>query len=128
LPGAAPTTDLTVAVDGVRSDRGVLRLCLAADAGAFPSCHDDARSVTRTVPADVHEITFSGLAPGSYAVAVIHDENDNARLDRFAGIPREGFGFSRNPPLRFGAPPFSAARFTLDGDTAAQEVRLRYLL
>ena len=61
-------------------------------------------------------------------MAVIHDENDNARLDRFAGIPREGFGFSRNPPLGFGPPRFSAARFPVDGDAAMQQVRLRYLL
>jgi uncharacterized protein (DUF2141 family) len=128
LPGAAPTTDLTVDLDGVRSDKGVLRLCLTGDPDAFPGCVDGARGQTRTVPADVRQVTFTGLAPGSYAVAVIHDENDNARLDRFAGIPREGFGFSRNPPLGFGPPSFAAARFAVGSDAVAQQVRLRYIL
>ena len=53
------------------------------------------------------------LPRGDYALAVIHDENGNARLDTIAGIPREGFGFSRNPPIRFGPPRFAAARFDL---------------
>jgi uncharacterized protein (DUF2141 family) len=44
------------------------------------------------------------------------------------GIPREGFGFSRNPAIGFGPPRFSAARFTLGSDAQKQQVRIRYLL
>ena len=54
-------------------------------------------------------VRIAGLGRGDYAVSVIHDENNNAKLDTFAGIPREGFGFSRNPAIRFGPPKFSAA-------------------
>jgi len=61
-------------------------------------------------------------------VAVIHDENSNSKLDTFAGIPREGFGFSRNPAIAFGPPRFTAARFTLDSDAEAQQIRMRYIL
>jgi uncharacterized protein (DUF2141 family) len=50
-----------------------------------------------------------------------------ARLDTLAGIPREGFGFSRNPPLRFGAPRFAAARFLTRTDAEQQQVRMRYI-
>jgi uncharacterized protein (DUF2141 family) len=50
------------------------------------------------------------LPPGDYGVAVIHDENQNARLDRnFIGIPKEGFGFANNPHVGLSAPPFQAA-------------------
>jgi uncharacterized protein (DUF2141 family) len=59
---------------------------------------------------------------------VIHDENNNHKLDTFAGIPREGFGFSRNPSVTFGPPRFAAARFTLSSDADRQQVRMRYLL
>ena len=58
----------------------------------------------------------------------IHDENSNAKLDTFAGIPKEGFGFSRNPPIRFGAPRFAAARFTMSGGAETQQIRMRYIL
>ncbi len=127
LIGASPVARLDVAIDKLRSDKGMLRVCLTADPGNFPSCVDDARATTRSVPADTRHVRFEGLPPGSYAVAVIHDENGNARLDTVLGIPREGFGFSRNPAIGFGPPRFAAARFVLDGLDADQAVRMRYL-
>ncbi|MBI0475689.1 DUF2141 domain-containing protein [Sphingomonas sp. MA1305] len=126
--GAAPVARLDVAVDQLRSAKGLIRVCLTADPDNFPACVDDADAVTRSVSAGVHALTFEGLPRGSYAIAVIHDENGNAKLDTIAGIPREGFGFSRNPPIRFGAPRFAAARFTIASDADRQQIRMRYIL
>lgn len=84
--------------------------------------------MTRSIPAGTHALRLDGLPRGGYAIAVIHDENGNGKLDTFAGIPREGFGFSRNPPVRFGPPRFAAARFTIDHDGVKQEIRMKYLL
>lgn len=128
LPGAVGTGELSVDVANLRSHKGFVRVCLTADPQNFPACIDDAQAVTRSIPASATSIRFDGLAHGDYAVAVIHDENGNRKLDTFAGIPREGFGFSRNPPVTFGPPRFSAARFTLTGDAETQQVRMRYLL
>ncbi len=128
LVGATPVARLDVGVANLRSAKGVLRVCLTADPDNFPACVDDANAVTRTVAAGIRTIDFTGLPPGGYAVAVIHDENNNARLDTFAGIPKEGFGFSRNPPIRFGPPKFAAARFTIAGDANVQQVKMRYFL
>jgi len=125
--GAAPVTRLDVAVSNMRSAKGLLRVCLTADPDNFPSCVDDANATTRSVPAGVHGLRFDGLPHGNYAVAVIHDENSNAKLDTFAGIPREGYGFSRNAPVRFGPPRFAAARFALTGDADLQQIRMRYI-
>ncbi|MEH3158931.1 MAG: DUF2141 domain-containing protein [Sphingomonas taxi] len=94
--GAAPIARLDVSVTQMRSAKGSLRVCLTADPDNFPACVDDADAVTRSVPAGTHALRFEGLPLGNYAVAVIHDEYNNAKLDTFAGIPREGFGFSRN--------------------------------
>lgn len=128
LIGAAPVTRLDIAVDHLRSTKGMVRICLTADPANFPNCVDDADALTRSVPATTRAISFPGLPRRGYAVAVIHDENGNAKLDTFAGIPREGFGFSRNPAIRFGPPRFSAARFMLTGDAELQQVRMRYML
>ncbi|MFS0772637.1 DUF2141 domain-containing protein [Sphingomonas sp. 1P08PE] len=125
--GAAPVGRLDVAVDKLRSSKGLIRVCLTNDPANFPACVDDADAVTRSVPAGTRTVRFAGLPYGGYAVAVIHDENGNARLDTFAGIPREGFGFSRNPVVRFGPPRFSAARFQLAGDAETQQVNMRYI-
>lgn len=127
LLGAAPAARLDVTVAGLRSAKGSLRLCLTADPANFPACVDDADAVTRSVPAGMTRVSFDGLPYGAYALAVIHDENNNARLDTVIGIPREGFGFSRNPAIRFGPPRFAAARFTIAGDAERQQVRMRYI-
>lgn len=128
LAGAAPIGTLDVDIAGLRSAKGMVRVCLTADPANFPRCVDDADAVTRSVPAGTRSLRFAGLPYRGYAVAVIHDENGNARLDTLAGIPREGFGFSRNPAILFGPPRFAAARFELEGDAATQQVRMRYIL
>jgi uncharacterized protein (DUF2141 family) len=128
MPGTIPLGRLDVEFTDLRSDKGVLQICLTSDAGDFPSCKNGAGAVRRTISAASPRLRFEGLPPGKYAIAVIHDANANARLDTTLGIPREGFGFSRNPAIGFGAPSFSAARFETDGGAQVQQVRMRYLL
>jgi uncharacterized protein (DUF2141 family) len=128
LPAASPQTTLEIEVSQLRSHKGVLRICLTADPENFPDCRHDTRSVTRTVPADRPSVRFDGLSAGNWAAAVIHDENANGKLDKAIGIPREGFGFTRNPTITFGPPRFTAASVALAGDRSHQVVRMRYLL
>lgn len=128
LGGASPIGRLDVEVAGLRSDKGVVRVCVTSDSQSFPKCHGDVRAVKRNVPANTRTLTLEGLPPGAYAAAVLHDENGNKRLDTFAGVPTEGFGFSRNPAIRFGPPRFDAARFAVTGEANRQQVRLRYML
>jgi len=128
LPAASPVGSLEIDVAGMRSARGLIRICLTADPRNFPGCIDDKRAVTRSVPAGQHIIRFDELPPGNYAAALIHDENSNAKLDTLLGIPREGFGFTRNPPIGFGPPRFSAAQFALGGVAETQQVTMRYML
>lgn len=105
----------------------MIQLCVTADPAHFPDC-SKADALKRTVPASARTVRLEGLAPGSYAVSLFHDENQNGRLDTLFGIPREGFGFSRNPVVRFGPPRFDAARFEMTAPTTEQAIRLRYLL
>ncbi|MDB5721533.1 MAG: hypothetical protein JWP15_2151 [Alphaproteobacteria bacterium] len=104
-------------------------MCLTAKAAGFPDCAKDMQAVTRTVPADAAaSIRFEGVRPGTYALAIFHDENGNKKLDTFLGIPREGFGFSRNPTVRFGPPRFAQAGFEVGDGIARVTVRMQYLL
>jgi uncharacterized protein (DUF2141 family) len=127
LAAAAPVTRLDVEVDNLRSAKGMIRICLTADPDNFPACIDDANALTRSVPASVRTTSFPGLPQRGYALAIIHDENSNSKLDTIAGIPREGYGFSRNAAVRFGPPRFSAARFMVAGDAELQQVKMRYI-
>lgn len=123
-----PVTSLDVEFVALRSAKGVLQICLTSDPADFPDCRNAAHAIRRTIPAASPHLRIEGLAPGTYAIAVIHDANRNARLDTMLGIPREGFGFSRNPAMGFGPPRFSAAGFAIGTDAEKQQVRIRYLL
>ncbi|HEU0098788.1 MAG TPA: DUF2141 domain-containing protein [Allosphingosinicella sp.] len=129
LVGArAPTADFEVSIEKLRNRKGLLHLCLTREPAHFPDCRSDPRAVTRTAPAANGPIRIMGLAPGGYALAVFHDENRNRKLDTLIGIPREGFGFSRNPVVRFGAPKFRQVRIDLGPGFTRETVRMQYLL
>ncbi|MFZ5557512.1 MAG: DUF2141 domain-containing protein [Pseudomonadota bacterium] len=70
---------------------------------------------------------FEDIPPGTYALAVIHDENMNGKLDtNFLGIPREGYGFSNDAKALMGAPSFDAASFPYDGRNLDLTISLNY--
>lgn len=131
LGGAAPVDQkqpLSMALEGLRSGRGHVLVCVTRDPDHFPDCSSDPDKRHFTVAASATAVPLGLLTPGDYAIAIIHDENGNGRLDTFAGIPREGVGFSRNPVLRFGAPSFRSARFSVAGAAVEQDIKLRYFL
>ena len=64
---------------------------------------------------------------GHYAISVLHDENSNLKADFMLGMPREGFGFSRNAKVRFGPPKFSAASFPVGAGGTSQSLTMKYL-
>jgi uncharacterized protein (DUF2141 family) len=127
-PAAGATGALDIEVTNLRSKKGVIRVCITSDAKDFPDCRNGASAIKRTIAAATPRLRVDGLAPGTYAIAIIHDENSNSKLDTFAGIPREGFGFSRNPKIGFGPPKFSAASFAVGAAPGSQQVKVRYLL
>lgn len=131
LIGAAPVSEpqpLMMALEGLRSAKGRVLVCVTRLPSHFPDCTDDPDRRHFTVAAASERVTLGTMTPGDYAIALIHDENGNGRLDTFAGIPREGVGFSRNPAIRFGAPSFQSARFAIAGAPVEQDIRLKYFL
>ena len=129
LSGQAAPVEIDVQVQNLRNMNGVVRLCLTRNPAHFPNCDRDPQAVSRSVPArSSGSVRFTGLAPGTYALGVIHDEDGNGRLNTFVGIPREGFGFSRNPRLRMGPPRFEEVRVPIETGRATLVVRMTYLL
>lgn len=127
---AAQLHSLSIGVEGMRNTRGNLLVCITANPTAFPDCSRDPAATRLRVAAagmagDMRVVLPSG---GTYAVAIVHDENANGRLDTMMMMPREGFGFSRNPRLRMGPPRFTDAAFAVGQTPARQDVRVRYML
>ncbi|EQA96673.1 hypothetical protein L286_23870 [Sphingobium sp. HDIP04] len=119
---------LSMDVQGLRSSRGNFLICVTRQADHFPDCRGDPDGRHFTVPATAGVVPLGRMEPGTYAIAIIHDENGNGKLDRLAGIPREGVGFSRNPAIRFGAPSFRSAQFAVTGAAVRQDIKVKYFL
>ena len=128
IGAAAPAADLEVSFEKVRNRSGMLRLCLTQAPAHFPDCKRDPKAIMRNVIAGTGSVRFPALLPGTYAVSVFHDENNNRKLDTLLGIPKEGFGFSRNPVVRFGAPRFKQVSIDLRSGFTRETVRMQYLL
>ena len=60
-------------------------------------------------------IQFKDLPMGEYSVAVIHDENNNGKLDtNIFGIPTEAYGFSNNIRPKFRAANWDETKFLMN--------------
>lgn len=126
---AATPSALDLSITGLRNAKGNVLICLTANANAFPDCSKDAAAHKMIVPAaKAANVHFGDLAPGTYAVSLIHDENGNGKLDTAMMMPREGFGFSRNPAIRFGPPKFAAAQFSIGAGETVQAIKVKYFL
>jgi uncharacterized protein (DUF2141 family) len=118
---------LTVALSGARNDKGRLAVALFASKDDFPRQERALRGQLAPIARGSAVVTFRGLAPGVYAVAVLHDENSNSKMDfNFLGMPLEGYGFSRDAPVSFGPPSFEAAAIRLVARHSRSSIRLRY--
>lgn len=129
MAASPPAGRLEIAVEGLRSTKGNVLICLTQNEHYFPDCSGDPVRRELTIPATEAALAhIDGIAPGEYALSLIHDENGNGKLDTRLGIPREGVGFSRNPRLMFGPPGFSNVRFTIPGGQTRTTVRVKYFL
>ena len=69
------------------------------------------------------EVEFVELPEGEYAVVVVHDENDNGKLDSgFLGFGGENYGYSNNVKPWFGRPDFEDAKFTVSQPETVVEI------
>lgn len=129
LTEANTTGDLQIVVDGVQRQQGQVCISLFAGSQGFPDRSDRAIRAQCVPVGKRTAVTFGNIALGNYAIAVYHDRNGNGKLDRnFLGIPTEGFGFSRNPVIRTGAPRFSEAAVFVAGTETTTQIQLQYLL
>ena len=126
---APESITINLVLTGLRSSAGAVRVCVWPEENGFPDCRRGANVRMLAAPAAPEvRLAVTGLAPGRYAVSVIHDENGNRRLDKnLLGIPTEGVGFSHNPRVTFGPPAFAKARFDAVAE-ATQTIRIRYFL
>ena len=121
--------DITVIITNLRTSEGEVLISLYNKAEGFPR---DRRTIVRTAavsPDGSGQLTtvFEDLPYGDYAIACLHDEDlsQGMTFGRFH-LPKEGYCFSNNVKVRFKAPKFKKAKFTLDSGNVTQTLRMRY--
>ena len=125
------SANLTVAIKGIQNQKGQVCLRIYDSERGFPlGNNSELKSQCTKITGNSLKQEFPGLKKGTYAVAVIDDQNDNNKLDRdFLGIPEEGFGISNNPivSIKTGTPKFEKASFALSQNTTI-EIEMKYSL
>jgi uncharacterized protein (DUF2141 family) len=133
LPAAviaqAECPGIHVKILNIRNSTGAVACALFEAPEGFPA--EFLRSATNIMMIKIRytqaRCDFLDIPPGTYALAVIHDENMDGKLGtNWLGVPREGYGFSSGAKASMGAPSFEAASFPYDGQNLDLTIRLNY--
>lgn len=123
---SADTGALTASVDGIRNSSGVLIVAAFDEATSFVAMDVMNAAALAIVPATEGRasVTFHNLPAGSYAIAVLHDENEDGDLDFEGEVPTEGYSFAAMG--RSGLPPKFKDALTVVGSEASRTLSLHY--
>lgn len=120
---------LTVEVENLRSSKGVVQFALYNKDGSIPD--ERYRKFYKLGKSEIvngkASYTFTNLPHGRYAVNILHDENQNGRVDKAFILPKEGIGFSHYHSIGLSnRPNFVKASFELRKDESIS-VKVIYL-
>ena len=118
-----------VKILGIRNSTGAVACALFESPAGFPTefLHSATNIMMIKIKDTQARCDFEDIPPGRYALAVIHDENMNGKLDTSPrGVPTEGYGFSNDAKAFLSAPSFRAASFSYDGRNVDLTIRLNY--
>lgn len=125
---ASEDAKLVLVAQNLRNDTGSVSFLVFDKAQGFPSDPGQARFRGTVKPKEGRaRLTLDKVPQGTYAVAALHDENENGKLDRnWLGAPTEGYGASNNPPPRNGPPRFDESKFVIDNTQKSVNIRVIY--
>jgi uncharacterized protein (DUF2141 family) len=122
-----PNYSITIKINGIKNNKGKILISVYNSADGFPT---DITKATRLIKINAQtpsaELILHDLVRGTYAIAVMHDENNNGKMDKnFLNIPKEGYCVSGNIKGFMSAPSFSDAKFDLESDIT-QNLKMIY--
>lgn len=115
-PTSTNTIDLTVEVQHLRNNQGVVQFALYNKDGSIPD--EGYKNYFKIGKVEIvgnsARYVFKNLSKGKYAVNILHDENENGKIDKGFIFPIEGIGFSNFTKIGMGNKPnFTKASFEL---------------
>ena len=121
--------EIVINISGLRSDNGKCLLYLYNNKKGFPNDAGKAiNSANGSILNGKSTIVLNDIPNGEYAIGVIHDENDNGKMDtNFLGMPKEGVGVSNNAKGHFGSPSYEDSKFQLNRKSLIMTITIKYL-
>lgn len=125
ITGAIAQASLTIDLVLNHADGGTMRMAICPDEAGYASEKGCVLKYAKAIGPVVH-LQFPDISPGTYAVKVFHDVNDNGLLDtNWMGIPREPYGFSNDAMGTFGPPSFQQASFKVGPGANVIRIRMK---
>lgn len=113
---------VTVTIENVLSDGGTILAGLHT-ADTFMKGNGISNAMAPAKKGEI-TLTFENVSPGTYAIMVMHDANDNKQMDMEAnGMPKESWANTGEMNL-YGPPTFEGAKFEVTAED--QEFRIRF--
>ncbi len=113
---------VTVTIENVLSDGGTILAGLHTT-DTFMKGVGVSNAMAPAVKGEV-TLTFENVEPGTYAIMVMHDANDNKQMDMDSnGIPQESYATSGEMNM-YGPPSFENSKFELTDED--QEFKIRF--
>ena len=122
-------SEIVINISGLRSDKGKCLLYLFNAKKGFPN---DVKKAINSAMGNIFNgkstIVLKDIPEGEYAIGVIHDENDNGKMDtNFIGMPKEGVGVSNNAKGHFGSPSYQDSKFQLNRKSLIMTITIKYI-
>jgi len=115
--------NLTVKVAQLRNSKGVVQFALYNKDGTIPDKKYSKmfKKQRAKIVNGASVVTFTHLPKGRYAVNILHDENNNGKIDKGFMLPTEGIGFTNYKSIGLrNRPNFSKASFKVNANTTKQ--------
>jgi len=112
--------DINVSVDNLKNSKGVVQFNLYNKDGTIPDKNFNKyyKKLTAKIINNKAHVVFKNIPKGRYAIGVLHDENNNGKIDKGFMLPIEGVGFTNYNKINlFNKPNFKKASFKLDSNT-----------
>ncbi len=110
-----PVATLQITFKGLRNNRGIVAIGLHNSPKSWHSNSEVEPNWSKEKMTDSSlTVKLDNLEYGTYAVIMMDDEDANLEMDKFLGMPREGFGFSQNPRVGMSVPKFEECSFVVD--------------
>jgi len=113
------TFSLTINVHELHSSDGMVQFSLYNKDGSIPDEHFEKYylQLKAEIVNNSSTITFKNIPKGTYAINILHDEDNDGKVTKGWVLPIEGLGFSNFTSLNpLNRPNYKKAKFELEAD------------